>query len=159
MNTKWKSIYSVMAIGIFAVFAAASIGPDKSTNTTVAIDKCQTKPSFQGQLSIYVEVKDQHGASVEANGKLYIVHQKVRPDTTCSFDVLTNLVHDFSVVPNQIYFYDGPAFSHDNSEDLFRVELKINGSTTHANYQEVKVIKYAEQNINFLAIVNTYDNL
>ncbi len=159
MKNKWKSLLSFLVIGLFMMMALASLGPDKSTNTTVAISNCQSRPAAQGHLVITIQITDQKGESIGGSGKLFIVHQKVRSDTTCTYDVILSLVHEFTVAYNDTYTYDGPDFIHDNSEDLFRVELILRATQLSDSYAEVKVIKYAQSTINFRPKVSTYDNL
>jgi hypothetical protein len=146
MQNKAKPILSMIAIGVFLIMAAASFGPDSSTNTTVAIKDCMDKAPFQGKLKVTIKVED---TSVYVTGRLFISHQKVRQDT-CEFDVVWS-ANELIAIPNGsgMYVYEGIDFIHDNSEDLFRVQVHLSASDG-TFLDQTMVQKYQTADFHFL---------
>ena len=123
MEGKLKPLMSVISICIFLLLAAASVGPDGSTNTTVAIKDCESKPEYDGTFSIRIFMVDKLGNGIpDAKGTIYITHQKVKPDNTCTY---TATFQTLNFTTNIIggYVYVGEVFIHDNINDLYRVEV------------------------------------
>ena len=68
------------------------------------------------------------------------------PDT-CDFNVITNYRHSFNVDnEGNLVYTDGNVWHHDNSEDLWRIEVGVrcgSGLGGHDNYcRQVQVKKY-----------------
>lgn len=127
MKDKLKVVFSLMAIIFFMLIALSSIifaFLEGSTNTTVKIGNCQEKPGASGTLEVTVTALDSlDNPLAGVKGDMFITHQKVRPDT-CAFDVVFNVRNAFTTGANGQATYTGPDWIHDNSEDLFRVEVE-----------------------------------
>lgn len=142
-----KFILSFVIIGLFLLAAMASFGPDDSTNTTVAISNCQSKPHVDGSILVKIHYTDKMGTPIpNITGSIFLTEQKVKPDTTCTFtsltystDVATDASGDFI---SSVYNY-----SFDNSEDLWRVEVNMPQTAFYTACKEVKVFKYGGDNI------------
>lgn len=153
-KAKMKQALTLISIGVFLMIALASLGPDGSTNTKVSIKDCMEKPAVQGKLRVDVTVLDTLGQPL-GTGRMhiYIVHQKVKPDTSCTFDVIFGATHTVNVPSNGHYVYEGNDYIHDNSEDLFRVEVSFtaDGAPGHAFtlIREVQVKKYSNSDFQF----------
>jgi len=153
MQNKVKPVLSFIVIGIFLLIAIASFGPDTSTNTTVAIKDCEVKPAVQVQLKITIELdwEDGHNPVTGAFGKLFIVHQKVNPDNTCTFFVESQQTIDFITGQDGTFTFVGNTWTHDNSEDLIRVEVYRSGSVIdlYGPNREMAVRYYSSGNFVF----------
>src|SRR5690242_7308956 len=144
-----KPIYSLIALALFLVFALASFGPDESSNATVAISNCNDQPGVTGELHVNVYFHFKQGQGAQIPGSIFITHQKVKPDS-CVFEVLYNETIAFETDMSGHYSYVGQVWFHDNSEDLFRVEVKIKtNQSIPFYYREVKVLKYANSDFSF----------
>ncbi len=119
MQNIMKPLLSFFAIGLFLLITLATFQLSKeSTNETVAIKECKEKPPVHGKLHIEIKYEP------EVRGIIFITQQKVRHDTTCTFDVITNYRHTFNFdVQGRYVFDDDSEWTHDNSEDLFRIEV------------------------------------
>lgn len=112
----------MIAIGVFLLLATSSFGPDASTNTSVAIKDCKEQAPILGKLKVTINIDD---TSYNYTGRLIMSHQKVRPDT-CDYDIVWNVNQEILIARGtKIYVYDGPEWIHDNSEDLFRVQIHM----------------------------------
>jgi len=138
-----------MVIGVFLLIALATDSlSDESTNETVAITDCKEKPIATGK--VHVEVRSDLPGHY---GMLLITQQKVRHDTTCMFDVITNKTVTFNCDDTGLYIYDDDdTWTHDNSEDLWRVEVAMRaGSLSGIDLfdRQVQVRKYYQSNFYF----------
>ncbi len=143
-------------IGVFLIMAMASFGPDASSNTTVAIKRCEEKPPVSLTLSISVTLKEEGSfPAIGEKGKLFISHQKVTNSEECIYAVESQEVIDFTTDASGSFHYTGSTWTHDNSEDLIRVELNVEGGILygHDGVKEVKVEKYGSGTFYF------YNNL
>lgn len=123
IKRRLRPLFSTVAIGIFIFLAFASFGPDGSTNTMVAISNCESKPPITVQVRVSVYIKDSDGLGVPgATGRIYAVHQKINSDTSCTFTHVTES-GNFITGNDGLFQFEGQTFMHDNSQDLFRVEI------------------------------------
>ena len=168
MRNQIRPLLSLVAIGLFLLLALASLdfGPDKSTNTTVAIKDCEEKPAVNVTLRIDVSYQWTGGLDdlkfiPGAFGNISIVHQKVNADKTCTFYVESSQVIDFVCNDDGVFTYEGPTWTHDNSEDLIRVELfgKENLIDFYPDHRKVKVLKYDNANFDFAIFIDGTDDL
>ena len=144
-----KPILSTITIGVFLVFAFASIGPDKSTNTSVAISNRMEKPEVAVQLTIDISFKNKAGEPIkEAFGSIFIVHQTVKKDTTCTYDSYPEDL-EFYTDMNGYYGHSGITLHHSNSEDLYRVEVVIPKTAIYNEVRKVQVLKYSNAAFTF----------
>ncbi|HLF64074.1 MAG TPA: hypothetical protein VI603_09985 [Saprospiraceae bacterium] len=157
MQNKLKSFLSILAIGFFLLLALASDVTsllDTSTNTTVVVKNCEEKPSVSGSLIVTALALDTLDHPVQGvQGKIFIVHQKVRSDT-CVFDVVFSVKNSFVTGPDGRFTYTGPDWIHDNSQDLFRVEIQWGGALGGVYPQpnrQTMVKYYSQSNFSFVA--------
>jgi hypothetical protein len=129
-------------IGGFVLFATATaLGPETSTNTTVAIKDCMEKPVVMNNFTVFVHYKEKSGAPIPgATGSVFITQQKVNPDT-CTFMAFA-YVDDLYTDGNGQFVTQGIPFVHNNSEDLWRVEVLIDMSENFNGGRKVEVVKY-----------------
>lgn len=118
------------------VCALASFGPDASTNTTVAIKDCEEKPATQVKLEISVRfIWGESGLPVkQAFGSLFISHQKVINNEECTYTVDFVTIVDYITDDEGNFNYVGPTWTHDNSQDLIRVEIYRSGHAIDGYY-------------------------
>ena len=157
MRNKIKPLLSLAAIGLFLLFAIASdLLPQESTNVSVAIRDCEEKPPVSGTIHVDVLYTVNGIPRAGVNGEMFLVHQKVNPDTTCSYSLLARQMLAFTTNANGFFTYEGVPFLHDNSEDLYRIEIEMFAVTGTGRRPErqVKVGKYNDSNFQF-----TFDEL
>ena len=144
-----KPVISFLSIAFFLVIALAT-GPDASTNTTVAISNCMAKPQVSGIVKVNVSYNKIDGTPIPlANGRIYITDQKVFSIEECLFSTSHDQV-DFVTGSDGKYSYAGDEYSHDNSEDLLRVEVIFFKSGSFDECKPaVQVGKYNNYNFNF----------
>src|SRR5688572_14057582 len=141
MKNKMKPIYSLIAVFLFLTIALGSFGPDASTNTTVAPKNCKDTSTVAGQLLVKVSVEGWMGTIVPfSSGELFIVHQEAVQDG-CTANVLSSTRINFSTDKEGYYTYSGFNWTHNNLEDLIRVELELY-DLSFGFYREVIVYKY-----------------
>ena len=156
MQQPLKSVLSVAVIAFFLLFAYASSWDDvmaTSTNTTVAIKDCAHEPvSLSGQMTATLSFNHKNGISISgATGEIYITHQIANED--CTPNVLQSIVASFVTDLDGDYEYIGPTFLHNNSQDLFRVEVHIDSrSGLWDDWKSVQVKYYGEATFVFNAI-------
>ena len=152
MKNKLKGILSLATIGLFLLFTLATGKPDDSTNTKVAITDCMDQPEVNGILQIVINFKDKSGTPISFyNGRLYISHQDVFSlSETCQYSTTYDQV-DFITDVNGKYTYSIP-FSHNNTKDLYRVQLAFDDTSTYAAFNQVKVAFYSTTNLTFNAV-------
>lgn len=153
MQKRIKSLFSLITVIFFIGIGLASIGPDESTNTTVAIKDCEWKPEVEGVLEINVSFMNTLGEPIpEAGGEIFITHQQVNPGDECTFQGFTNAL-DLYTGPDGKFSYVSPfEFKHDNSEDLYRVEINIPKTALYTGCKQVQVLKYGAATFNFNCI-------
>ncbi len=155
-----KSILSFIIIGLFLLAAMSSFGPDKSTNTTVAISNCQSKPQILGTLAVKLNYTDKTGTPIpNITGSIFLTEQKVNPDTTCTF---TSHTYSIDVVTDALgsFISSGYNFNFDNAEDLWRAEVNMPQTAFYTACKEVKVVKYGGENlITFNCVVKRLNEL
>jgi hypothetical protein len=125
MRYRLKTILSILTIGLFLLFALASEFLDESTNTTVEVPDCKSDGPVSGQLYVEINYVNLENDPVPfADGTLFITHQKVNSDS-CTFEVVLNLVIPFELDAQGKFIYEGPSWTHDNTGDLFRVQVSV----------------------------------
>lgn len=155
MKIKFQHLASICLVSVFVFLAFASFGPDASTNTSVAIKDCEEQPPISGTFNIFVSLKlpapDGIPKGVQAAGKIFIVRQKVNDNEACTYTSTSQTI-DFTTSHNGEYSYTGMSYMHDNSQDLVRVEILVNGSVFefHGPHKEVRVHHYSIPDINFI---------
>ena len=149
MQKFMKPIISLLSIAVFLAIALAT-GPDASTNTTVAISNCMDKPQVSGIVKVNVSFNKSDGTPIPlANGRIYITDQNVLSTSACDFAASSDQV-DFITGPDGKYSYAGDEYSHDNSEDLLRVEVVLFKSGSFEECKPaVQVGKYNNYTFNF----------
>ncbi len=133
--------------------AAASFGPDISSNMKVAIKDCETKATVFGHLKVNIKVVNSLGFKEGfASGKLLVTHQKVKPDS-CIADVEVWKDINWLADSNGLYTYtEETEFIHNNKEDLFRVQVltfSLLGPQS-GSMSDVQVLKYSQSECNFM---------
>lgn len=162
MNSRKKIILSFGVIAVFTFIAIASIGPDGSTNTSVAIKDCEVKPPVNVKLNINIDVHWERvgggtGNPVEgAFGKLFIVHQKVNSNDDCTYVADYTETIDFVCDQSGDYSFSGNTWLHDNAKDLIRVECLLIASALdgYGPQREVQVFTYDKGSFGFSFIVD-----
>ena len=121
-----RYVLSFLAIGFFLMITLATDVfnlLERSSNVTVAIKDCKQELPVTGELQVNILSIDSLGNPAPGlRGNLFVIHQKVRSDT-CKFDVVFNIRHEFTTDANGLASYTGPEWIHDNSKDLWRVEI------------------------------------
>ena len=152
MQYKLKPILSLITVCLFLIIAVASLGPDASTNTTVAISNCEAKPQFAGILTVDISYTNTEGQPIsEAAGSIFINHQEVNSNDDCTATTF-NYVESLYTGPNGKYFYSGFEYFHDNSEDLHRIEVIIPKNALYTGCRQVQVQKYNSATFNFVCV-------
>ena len=130
MNFIKNKLRHFLCFLVIAVFLLITMATDishfliSSSNTTVAIRDCEAKPPAFGTLEINLLAIDSLSNPIPGvHGQLFITHQKVNSDT-CTYTVVFNVTHDFTTDANGLASYTGPDWMHDNSKDLWRVEVR-----------------------------------
>lgn len=143
-----RYVLSFLVIGFFLMITTATNVFNlliSSNNVSVAIENCEAKPPVTGTLQINMVALDSLGNPVPGiDGRLFIVHQKVTSDT-CTFDVVFNVTHNFETDANGFASYTGPDWLHDNSQDLWRVEIDWNFHHNMSPQRQVQVKYYNNQ--------------
>jgi hypothetical protein len=146
-----RFLMSMVVIGAFLMITMATTINEfliSSTNTTVHIKNCESKPPVTGTLNIVVTAFDSLNNPLPGErGGFYITHQKVNPDG-CTYEVVTNLTVVYTTGPDGTATYQGPEWQHDNSQDLWRVEIRSNDIDTKPSRQ-VLVKYYSDSNFHF----------
>jgi hypothetical protein len=110
------------------------------------------KPPFEGMVHVDVLARESGIPKAGARGTMFLIHQKVNPDT-CTYSVLANQKLSFTTGSNGHFVYDGVTFTHDNSEDLYRIEITMevpfNPYSSNRKLREIKVAKYSDSNFQF----------
>ncbi|MEP6646988.1 MAG: hypothetical protein ABJC12_07855 [Saprospiraceae bacterium] len=141
---------SGLCIGFFIFIAFASVGPDGSTNTSVAISNCMHMPDFNGVITVNVTFKQKTGEPIfGANGRLYLVDQETNPNFPCEIFTGSTSQQDFITNASGQYTFTGFQIHHNNSEDLVRVEVVIDKSSSYTGCRIVQVNKYNNVLFNF----------
>jgi len=152
-----RYVLSFLVIGFFLMITTATNVFNLlliSSNVTVAIENCEAKPPVIGTLEINMLALDSLGNGIPGvTGRLFIVHQKVNSDT-CKFDVVFNVTHTFETDANGLASYTGPDWLHDNSQDLWRVEIDWNFSYNISPKRLVQVKYYSQSEFFFTGIQN-----
>ena len=147
-----KPVFSVLIIAFFLLITLATDFDSilyESTNTTIKTENCEMKPEVSGKISVTVLLLDDEGDPVNNHdGLLFVTHQKVDSDT-CTFVVAFNQTIPFTTNSQGIFVYDGPEWVHDNSQDLWRAEIKVKGDETYSSFKEVQVQYYDKSNFIF----------
>ncbi|HUR31487.1 MAG TPA: hypothetical protein VMZ69_08630 [Saprospiraceae bacterium] len=146
---KLRHTLSCLTISAFILIAFGSLGPDESTNTNIASPgDCEERPGAGGALSINIFYHDLLGIPIgNAAGTIFITHQKIGSD--CEYLLFDYFTESFATGFDGRYFTGGWEFFHDNSEDIYRVELIIKKSATHSGCRMVKAGKYNVRNFSF----------
>ncbi|MEO5906744.1 MAG: hypothetical protein ABIQ11_08460, partial [Saprospiraceae bacterium] len=84
----------------------------------------------------------------DVGGKLFITHQKVRADA-CSFDLVFSATHSFTTGLDGTAAYTGPVWLHDNSQDLWRVQVESAYFPIVVPQSQVQVKYYSQSNFQF----------
>lgn len=156
-----KHITCLICISVFILGAIASeIGPDASSNTTVAIKDCEVKPEVEGYVTINVSFTNTQGEPIpDVGGYIFIAHQQVNDNTECKFESFFQSL-DLYTGPDGKFSYTSPfEYNHDNSQDLYRVEVLIPKSTFYTGCKEVQVQKYAVGTFNFHCVAKRLNEL
>ena len=153
MRKRIKNLFSLVTVILFIGIGLASFGPDGSTNTSVAIKDCEWKPEVENVLRINVSFTNTLGEPIpEAGGEIFIMHQQVNPGDECTFQGFTDAI-DLYTGPDGKFSYTSPfEHKHDNSEDLYRVEINIPNTALYTGCKQVQVLKYSAATFNFNCI-------
>jgi hypothetical protein len=152
MNDRFKIICSILVIGIFIFFAAASDLLDESTNVSIVLkpEDCEVKPEFTGSLKVVVSYTRTDGTPIAgALGEINLSNQKINDPDNCTSFYRANLGVDFSLNNQGLYTFDTPQYTHDNKGDLWRVEVWIKPDAARA-IPGFRMVKVAFYNTNLL---------
>ena len=165
MRYRLKYILSTLMIGIFLLFALSSQFSisdlfeflEESTNTTVKISDCKSDGPVSGQLYVIITYDNLEEEPVQyADGKLFITHQKVNSDS-CTFDVVLDLVIPFELDVEGTFIYEGVNWTHDNTEDLFRVQVSVpQVEDNYYGFDVFEVKKFSDSRFIFSQINHTF---
>ena len=156
MENKMKVFLSIICMAIFIVFAMASEFLDESTNTSVVVEDCEVKPEFTGTLHIGVQYLDSDNEGVsDARCEINIVHQLI-DNTDCTAHEVSNETKHFFTDNFGRCEFTTETFLHDNSSDLFRVQVQITPDKDDEDYipfyQAVQVATYSTTDLAFFKI-------
>ncbi|MBK9984037.1 MAG: hypothetical protein IPP15_16990 [Saprospiraceae bacterium] len=156
MNNRYKIFCSILVIGIFIFFAAASDLLDESTNVSIVLkpEDCEVKPVFTGTLKVQVSYTVKNGNPIPGVlGQIILSNQKIDDTDNCTSFYRTSLSADFVLDNNGKYTYETPPYSHDNKGDLWRVEvwLKSDPILNIPGFRDVKVAFYNTNLLQFNA--------
>lgn len=147
MSSKTKSTLSITIFGLFVFFALASGGPDTASNTTVPVSDCMVKPVVEDVLKVTVRVTSLNLIPVHGDVKLHITHQKIINSEACEFhadEIKTSIELNAAGVGT----YTGSFWTHDNSQDLFRVQVQFN-DVDYELYNDLQVKYYNNSDFEF----------
>ena len=151
MQNLRKPILSLLVTILFMVCALASFGPDASTNTTTEISNCEEEDPTEVKLNVLITLHNKETSNpVDGDGRLFIVHQKVNPDDECKFSVIESLIINFTTgFDGEFNYNGGTTWIHDNTEDLYRIEVEIFDDPFFTGYRKVQVGKYSVDDFTF----------
>ncbi len=152
MKDRFKIICSILVIGLFILFAAASDLLDESTNVSIVLkpEDCEVKPVFTGKLKVLVSYTRKNGDPIPGVlGEITLSNQKIDDSDNCTSFYRATLGADFSLDNNGNYTYETPQYSHDNKGDLWRVEVWVKPEAGRA-IPGFRMVKVAFYNTNLL---------
>jgi len=160
MKNIMRSILSFAVIGFFLLAAIASFGPDEATNTTVPISDCESKPVVTGNLKVDIKLRTLQLEPIpEHDIQIFVTHQKVNPDTSCTFQSTMSNVILTTDIDGEISWFAPDNFTHDNSEDLYRVQIKVRGDDNWDQADDIQVLKYNQAQFSFYIIQYNKDDI
>ena len=128
-----KTVYSILVILTFFLITIASLGPDQSTNVTVAMDesKCMNKPIVFNPFTVNVSHKDKKtGVPIPfASGEIIYTKQMVA-GSECKYEY-TFLNQSFMTSAQGQYSHTFPDLVQNNAADLVRVEIRMEETATY----------------------------
>ena len=152
MTDSTKPAISIITIFLFLWAASASIGPDASTNTVVAIDtsKCMLKPQISSPYSVDLLHRDKtNGMPIAfAEGDILITFQNVT-GPECKYDDIFRQRFSFTTDVQGRYTFDGIPHQQTNAADLIRIEARIADSDVHEGANAIGVAYYGPANFSF----------
>ena len=150
-----KPATSITAIFLFLFVALASLGPDASTNTTVALDptKCEEKPLINSGFSVHLVHKDKVTKLPIPNapGELFWTFQKV-VGTECKYHVIKVDHLSFTTDAQGVFSYSSTAtqmVDQLNAADLIRVEVRMDETLIYEGANAIGVAYYGPGNFSF----------
>ena len=147
MQNNIRCLLSFFTLVLFVILAAASFGPDSASNTIVKVGNCEPKPPINVSAKVNVLVIDNEGNPVQAGeGSLFINNLIVVFDS-CEYDPRAFYKEHVVIGPDGTYHFQSPPNLHENSQDLYRVELvfRIAGRESRT----VKTLKYDQTTVSF----------
>ena len=152
MENKLKAYLSLASIILFGLATMASLGPDASTNTTVApSSNCAVRPANSGPIHIFISYRDNNGTPIpNAAGTIFITHEAVGNTVDCKYTNIQYFVQPFTTDSEGNFGANGWDFTHTDAQDVYRVEVLMKRTATHTGYKEVQAGYYNVRNFDFL---------
>jgi hypothetical protein len=113
-----------------------------------------------GFSNISISVKDKDGVPIQnAFVRIFISEQDVTDNTECKFTSSSPLFEDRFTGVDGTTFYNDHNFTHNNSQDLTRVEVVFEKTAFYDEVRLIQVGKYGQNQYVFNIVVKRLNEL